>query len=133
MNNINSQNQINQDESRFQTCKSFRPSVPPEETYYTEIIIVTEKSIKEYPRFFRSIASEILASIDDTILGRLVTWKIVSMNKLAFTIYRKLQNLIAYMIPDALMEMTDTSLSGKTITLLSFSGEGKEAEPEMWR
>ena len=55
------------------------------------------------------------------------------MNKLAFTIYRKLQNLIAYMIPDALMEMTDTSLSGKTITLLSFSGEGKEAEPEMWR
>ena len=31
------------------------------------------------------------------------------------------------MIPDALMEMADTTLSGKTITLLGFSGHGKEA------
>ena len=31
------------------------------------------------------------------------------------------------MIPDALMEMSDISLSGRTITLLGFSGLGKQA------
>ena len=59
------------------------------------------------------------------------------MNKLGFTIvqmppalspqYGKFENLIAYMIPDALMEMSDTSLSGKTVTLLGLSGMGFQA------
>ena len=31
------------------------------------------------------------------------------------------------MIPDALMEMSDISLSGRTVTLLGFSGLGKQA------
>ena len=30
------------------------------------------------------------------------------------------------MIPDALMEMADTSLSGKIVTILGFGGMGKE-------
>ena len=63
--------------------------------------------------------------------------KILALNKLTFTIiqlapalsplYGKFENLIAYMIPDAIMEMADTSLSGKVVTLLGFSGIGKEA------
>ena len=61
----------------------------------------------------------------------------MAFNKLVFTIvqlapalspqYGKFENLIAYMIPDAIMEMADTSLSGKVVTLLGFSGIGKEA------
>lgn len=67
----------------------------------------------------------------------MVVQKILTLNKLHFTVvqlpptlapqYGKFESLIAYMIPDALMEMADTSLAGKTITLVGFSGMGKEA------
>ena len=67
----------------------------------------------------------------------MITQRIVQMNKLGFAIvqlpptlspqYGRFENLIAYMIPDALMEMSDTSLSGKVVTLLGFSGMAKEA------
>ena len=59
------------------------------------------------------------------------------MDKIQFTIvqlapalspqYGKFENLIAYMIPDALMEMADASLSGKTISLIGFAGMGRNA------
>lgn len=114
-----------------------RPSAPPEDTYYAGVIKVIEESIRNYPKWFRKIASRVKASIDDTVQGRMLSRKIVALDKLSFTIvqlapalspqYGKFENLIAYMIPDALMEMADTSLSGKVITLLGFSGMGKQA------
>ena len=96
-----------------------------------------EKSLKENPKFFRTISSKVIVSVDDTVAGRLVAKKIIEMEKLQFTLvqlapalspqYGKFENLISYMIPDALMEISGTSLSGKVITLLGFSGIGKEA------
>lgn len=75
--------------------------------------------------------------MDDTVQGRLVVKNIMEMEKLQFSIvqlapalspqYGRFENLISYMIPDALMEISGTSLSGKIITLIGFSGIGKEA------
>lgn len=75
--------------------------------------------------------------MDDTVQGRLVVKNVMEMEKLQFSIvqlapalspqYGRFENLISYMIPDALMEISGTSLSGKIITLIGFSGIGKEA------
>ena len=114
-----------------------RLSALPEDTYYAGVMKVVEQSLKENPKWFRNVSKKILASVDDTVQGRMLTLRIVAMKKLSFTIvqlapalspmYGKFENLISYMIPDAIMEMADASLSGKIVTLLGFSGIGKEA------
>lgn len=59
-----------------------RPSAPPEDTYYAGLMKVVEQSIKENPKWFRTIASKVIASVDDTVQSRMTAKKIVSMEKI---------------------------------------------------